>query len=352
MTLSVEFIEGFSQSLVKQAGGAALLATAKRLATSPGLRRGVWGAGSGLGAGALAGAGLGAVGGGVQGYATARRQGAGVGDAALQALDSGVRGAVRGGAVGGLVGTAAGAAAPGAAETLLRAPGLGAGARFGQRQVHGLTGWLPQKGLRAIGGGGDASARELVSAADALRKARGAGQGVSGATKGLHRAAKAHEAAVKAENMGLTSLPGYARALRSSPVDALKAGFGEQWHSTSPGMRALVYGGTGVQALGAARGSDNGSKGRLERVGEAVGTSLPLMAGPLPTAATLVAAPVAGVLGGLVGKVGDKARRRLAHQTSPAHSSASLVAEGSAAVPAERTYSDRTTGNIDSEAFS
>ena len=304
------------------------------------------GAFGGAGAGGLLGAGAGGVHGAVTGYREAREQGGTVGQSLLGGVERGVSGATR----GAMLGAAAGGVGGGmlsskfkeAPAMLAAAPGpVGAGARFGQRQLHGLTGWTPKGGLRSIRGGGYEAAKNVEKAQGRLRGAQAAGEApaVARAEKELASGKKALQASGRAEFEGLTSLPGYAKALARDPVRALKTGFGEQWHSMPPAMRALVYGSSGLAAAqAAATPSEPGGPGRVERTARAVGSALPFMAGPLPTAATLLATPVAGALAGRAGRAVDRTFGRHRPAAPEPESDRGMSA------PTEYVYSDRAMG--------
>ena len=129
------------------------------------MQKSLKGLGSGAGMGSLVGAGAGGLIGGVHRYSQNRREGAGVGEAALGSLGGAARGALRGAAVGAVGGGALGAARPGALKPFEEMKRLGTMSRFGQRQVHSLTGVGDKAYVRSIGGGASGTARELQEAA-------------------------------------------------------------------------------------------------------------------------------------------------------------------------------------------
>ena len=193
------------------------------------------GVGSVGGAGALGGAALGAGIGAVKNYRQAKQQGATTGQAAAAGLMGAGGGALRGGALGGLAGAAGGATlgafSPQTAQAvrsrLTNAAGpVGAFSRYGQRQVHSLTGWTPEgkslrEGMNEIRHGAYGAEKALNAARGELANPRRSFMDVlrgrtaqQGAQLRLDNATKGYEAAVRAENRGLTSIPGYAKALK------------------------------------------------------------------------------------------------------------------------------------------
>lgn len=308
------------------------------------MQKSVKGLGSGAGMGSLVGAGAGGLIGGVHRYSQRRREGASVGEAAAGSLGGAARGALRGAAVGAVGGGALGAARPGALKPFEEMKGLGAMSRFGQRQVHSLTGVGDKAYVRSIGGGASSSARELQEAAVAANTP-GAGAKQWGE---LQHAQKAHAAAEKAEGMGLTSLPGYAKALIKDPKGALKAGFGEQWHASGPGGKALMFGlpvASAASELRKGEGEGGHKSGRFERAGEALGAGLGFAAGPLSVTGASVASAGLGKALGTVGKGVDRLAGRKG-KLVPRHSAAPPTVEpgGSSIVPSDRVYSDRAMG--------
>lgn len=266
------------------------------------------GAGAGMGLGAGLGMLGGGVAGGVQAYRGAREGGAAPGEALGSALGGAGRGAVAGGALGAaggaLGGAVAGSAAPGlieagrAAVTGARGP-VGAFARFGQRQVHGLTGHVPEGGLEAIRHGAS-TRRAAVDAAEAnldrviseggkpglMARLRGQ-SGVEEAAGGVRRANQAYGAGAEAERRGITSLPGYAKGLLADPAGTLRAGFRDQWHGMSPGMKALTVAAPAMDlAAGAPEGEPQPSG--LQRAGRAALGVAGMALSPLPQGTQLL----------------------------------------------------------------
>ncbi len=112
-----------------------------------GLHGALSGAGAGLGLGTLAGGAINAY----RGYRGARDQGADVGGALLAGATAAPSGAAVGGLAGAGLGAGAGHMLPQLGARIAATPGLGAPARFAQRQVHGATGWMPHGGGASIG---------------------------------------------------------------------------------------------------------------------------------------------------------------------------------------------------------
>lgn len=275
--------------------------------------------GAGLGAGAGIGGAFGALHGGAHGWRDARAEGEGVGGAALHALGGAAREGLTGAAIGGVGGALAGAGgalarpelAARAAEAIEQGPGaIGSFGRFGQRQVHALTGWKPEGGLEAIRGGAWDQRRNAGLAQEALHGARAGGDEVAigRAAEHAQRAYRARDAAQAVEDRGMTSLPGSLRAMGKDPVGALRAGAMQQWHGSSKAEKALLVGLPAAQLASASMG---GEKDKGERVGESVGGLLGGAAfGGAPLAGQLVGGIGAGMVGKLIGRGVDTMRSR------------------------------------------
>lgn len=333
------------------------------LARSPAMSRGLGGLGSGAGVGGLTGLVGGAGVSGMRGYREAQEAGATGQQAVAHGIARGLRGAAKGAIVGaGLGGAGMGAAAARGLRTpaLTSAPSvIGSAARFGQRQVHGLTGWTPKSGISSIRGGSWAAAKRADEAEKALRmtqrgeakaglinRLRGGtpaemqGRMLQGAEKAHTKAQKGLAASQKAEQMGLTSLPGYARSLRDKPLQTIRAGFGEQWHSADPLTKAFIYGYPAAAAAKELRTpSQEGGKGKAERVGRSMG-ELAWGMGPLPISSMMLAAPLLGAAGGGAGRILGKLRGK--HQPVP--EPPSVDPAGGEAVPSEHIFSERAMG--------
>ena len=270
--ISEEMMLAFHDELAKEAGFQELVARA-----APVLK--------GVGAGGGAGAALGAIGGGALGayqrYAQARdEEGAGVGSALLAGAGGGLTGAAHGAAIGGAVGALGGGVAGHLGKDVsalnrVRGP-VGTGARFGQRQVHALTGMLDTQG-------GLAGATQLASA-------------------GLQE---------PVQGMQLTSIPG---VLRSIDRHGLKATAQEALHATASTAKGKAFM-LGLPALGVAQAlthkkNSTDARGRGEEVGDQVGQMVGGIAGgALPIVGGLALQSAAGKAGGLIGRGVDRLRR-------------------------------------------
>ena len=281
-------------------------------------------AGAGMGIGAAAGGLTGAGVQGYRGYQQAKEQGASTGEALLGGAMKGLGGAGTGAAVGaglgGAAGLTGGATARGLAEKAIRGKNpVALSARFGQRQLHSLTGYADKKALRGMRAGSyDARMRAAQSkkGMKALWGQEGADPSVLRKASIEHqRAQRGLQAAQKAEDMGLTSLPGYLKSLAKNPVETMRAGAAEQWHGSGVGGKFML---AGVPVLGAAgeamTPTQEGGPGKLERTGKALAGGLAFGAAPIPLAGMSALAAGADRVGGLIGAGGDTmlARRRAA----------------------------------------
>lgn len=356
----------FCDELTKEALVPARLAgLGTRIVQNTALQRGLEGLGSGMGVGALAGAVGGAGIQGVRGYREAKEMGA----TGVQALAGGISKGVGGAAKGALIGAGVGGVGLGSAAARgMKTPQLtqawgpvGSFARFGQRQVHGLTGWTPSGGLHSIRAGTYDPAKRVARAHLALAKAQderiplasrviGAirnrtpeqlrASHIGRAEKELGSTLKGLRYAGEAQRMGLTSLPGYARSLAKQPLKTLKTGFGEQWHSSDLSGKALVFGlpvaGVASEAM---KPTEPGGAGKAERMGKRMG-DIAFGMGPLPVSSALLAAPMLGAVGGGAGKLLGKLRGKRPHLPAPP----SLEPAGGDTTPGEYVYSDRAMG--------
>ncbi len=259
-----------------------------------------------LSSGSLAavGAGLGAASGGalggVQGYRKAKEEG---GSRVGGALRGALGGAGRGAAVGGLAGGAAGALGGGTSQRLTRELSGGEGrigrlSRFGERQVHSLTGALPAgmtpaQGRAAIGANPSAALKkELLEARTAGGAARQVRPGVfkdgppiievdPKHAKTVSRLEKAVAHAEKTEELGATSVPGLFKALAKHPTDTIRSAVGQQWHGSGRVGKAMAFGlPTAMVGAQAARSSKPGEESRGKRMARAAVDSVPFMAAP------------------------------------------------------------------------
>lgn len=258
--------------------------------------------GSAAGIGALAGAGLGGVSGAAGGYREARNAGAGVGESALHGLGRGLGGALSGGAAGALVGGGAGALGSrvglNASNLASRNDILGSAARSGQRQTHALTGMLTPGELEGVRGG-------AYGAKQHLAELKSLGKPTARAEKGV-------EWAQKAQDANLTSLPGYAGALKKDVGGTLATSVKEQYYNTPTAMGALML---GLPALNAAKTLSTPEapwgEGKGERLGREAGNIVGGVAsGLMPAVGGAVMGSAAGAAGGGVGRVIDRIRGR------------------------------------------
>lgn len=317
--LSTQILLAMDDELSKTAVNADLLRRAGQF-----LKGQAGAAGAGIGAGgalgALAGGGLG----GLRGYREARDLGFSRGESAAYAAQRGLKGAAKSGvlgaAAGGAAGLAGGQKARELAQGLVQRGTAGAPSRFAQRQLHSLTGYADREGLKAMGGGAETARKRLVAAGKALADA--APEKAGKHLKEIKRARAGLDAATKAEEAGLTSIPGIVKGLtgnaalqgkRLSPLEAAKTMVGEQWHGSGVGGKALMF---GMPALGAASAlrpggpeEDQAGQGRLERAGRALGTGL-AYATPLGIVGQGLLAKGMGAGAGLVGAGADTLRKR------------------------------------------
>jgi hypothetical protein len=268
------------------------------------------GVGAGAGIGGLVGAGVGGVRGGMARFREARQQGAGVGQAGAAALAGGLRGAatgaLKGTAVGAGLGGAAGALRPErairAADTLAGADTLvGKASRFGERQLHGFVGGSPHD-LERVRGGAYEARQNL---AGALQKGSG---------RQVEKARAWADAADKSQQMGLTSLPGIAQAVKQHGVGkVVQTGATEQWRSMGPGMKAMMVGMPAMSLANTALSPEGAGPGKGERAGRALGALGGGLA-PLPLGAGIALGAGLEQAGGLVGRGVDRLRGRGAVQ--------------------------------------
>jgi len=309
-------------------------------------------AGAAGGVGALVGAGGGALAGGVRKYRQARAEG----ESVAQGVARGVGGALHGAGTGALVGAGAGAlygaAAPQAFHRGLSQVGgpIGAGARFGQRQVHAFTGWLPKAGdpksLESLRGGAYGARKTLGNTQKELASATAHGQtggALRSAEKSVERARGGLEGAEKAQAMGLTSIPGYARALRADPGKALRTGMAEQWRSGGLGAKAMLLGLPAMGAVGAMRAPEAAAgPGKGERVGRELGMTAGYLAtAPLGFVPGQVVSSAIGRAGSLVGRGVDRLRGRRGGSVQHAPSPENVTGQH---VPTERVVSPTMEG--------
>lgn len=315
------------------------LEAVRRFVQAAPVRRGLGGFGSGAGIGAGVGAGVGAAGGAVGSYREAKREGLTPGQAAVSALG----GAASGAAKGTLLGAGVGGLGSGVAGALRSSGGpsgaftgdtgvLGSLSRFGQRQVHALTGWTPQGYLNPEG------ARQLRAGAYGAKKTLDKATKATGpkAAKELQQAKEHFQAAERAERMGLTSIPGYLRSMKTHGIgETVGAGIREQWKS-GPLGKAFVA----APVIGAgyelARGDPENAGKSLASMGYAMA--------PMPTAGSLMLAPVMSKGFGMIGRGVGKLRRKIPQVNPPTEQQ--YLETGGNSAPTEHMYSSRAMGEV------
>lgn len=360
-------MSGFNAEMTKKAFLGRAVNIGRRVIGSSALHRGLGGIGAGAGAGGALGAAGGAAYGGIRGLQEARERGElGLGGALV--------GAGTGAVKGGLWGAGLGAAGLGGAAALSRrvgekfVPALAArsgAARFGQRQVHGMTGWLPTRGdptsLRAIKGGAYSGAHRLEEAEKALEAARAAepsagimgrvmgrtpeavkARRIAAAEKEFVGAQKGMRYAEEAERMGLTSLPGYAKSL-ATPGQAGKTittGLKEQWHGSGPMGRALIFGFPAATiGHGALATPEPGGPSRSEATMGALGDIAYAM-GPMPIGPQLALASALSMSGARLGRLLSGRKKPQPQQAPP-----QVEPADGASPDVERYYSERALGH-------
>ncbi len=275
-------------------------------------QRALGGVGSGAGIGGAAGAAIGGGAGAVSEYRRAKSEGATGGAAALRGATGAMHGAGRGALIGGIAGGAGLGALNAAklgpsARTIAKRDGvIGSLGRFGQRQVHSLTGWTPgsnaSRGRRLL----KLRTSETAKARRVARAAVATSKNPAKAKEQLARAIKADQAARRAEALGLTNLPGAIKSIATRPGQSLRAAIGDQWHGSGAKGKALLLGLPATELAGSMTGpkKDKQGRGRWERAGSSLGT-LGLALGPLPLAGSLMASSALGAAGERAGRFAD-----------------------------------------------
>lgn len=217
---------------------------------------------------------------GDKGYQEARKRGEGVGSSLLSGLGRGAKGVLGGAAIGGAAAMGAkhlGGRVGGAAQTAQKSLH-----NLGGQQVHALTGYGGKGGARAFGGGSALTERHL----DAARKAQKGLAKTYGSTGGVNtrwrkwrtgnkatavsKAVAGDKSMRKAEDMGLTSLPGTIKSVREHGArKSLRAAWDSQAKGMGTGQKAMLFGLPAVFGVAGALGGEKGKGG--ESVGEAAG---------------------------------------------------------------------------------
>lgn len=284
-------LRAFQQELWKLGAPSILPARLSSVLSSAGALGGI-----GAGVGGVAGA----VHGGVKNYRAAKAEGADTRGAllhgAMGAAGGVGKGALIGAGVGGVAGAGASLANAGKAEAVRAAlTDRSAFARFGQRQVHGVTGAVPQGGLGKLRMDAADRADQLKSLTARLEadphsmqpgiidRARGLDAKTVGA-KALERAQQSAGAAQAAQDAGLTSVPGLIKSLAKSPKDTMRLAWNHQMHGADGTTKAMMA----ASGLGVAQTAANREEGesRLHHAGRVVGsvagTGLNVLTGGMP----------------------------------------------------------------------
>ncbi len=312
-------------------------------------QRGLGGLGVGLGVGGSLGATLGAGAGAVQGAEGGETTADKVRGALVGALGGASRGAIIGAGVGGL-GMAGAGMTQGGSKLLGRlAQGenaVGSLGRFGQRQVHSVTGWTPKgfhnpQGVREMRGGAYDAAKRFSKAREGIGPLPERGPISPASRKAVKEYAGSVTqlgAAEDAERMGLTSVPGVIKSMKDNGIGkTIATGIGEQWHS-GPMGKLMV----GLPVAGAAKEMMTPGENKGERVGGALG-GLGYSMAPVPFLGSMVAggAIMKGMTAG--GRGIDKLRAKRRALEYPASSSVTLDNSGSVG-PVEHQYSPAALG--------
>lgn len=277
------------------------------------------------------------------GYEDAKRQGAGTGSALLSGGMKGLMGAMTGGLVGSVGGAGIGMAMRNNKSLLQAAKNDVEVTNKGLRQIHGFTGWVPERAgmtrdqsLRSIGIGNNLGETEKLVAEKAkeLQQARATGDpNLIKKVKGeLESAEGGRKALSGAHNFfgqgdGLTSLPAYAKGLMTRPVDTVITAGKEMIHGggTNSAMKYVPMGMVGLSALALpgqlSQAGENGNPGTGEVLGRfGVNVATGVMGAGVPFAAQQMigkAAPVLEGAGGLAGRAVDKVSGSLTTQEPP-----------------------------------
>jgi len=195
-------------------------------------------------------------------------------------------------------------------------------------------GWMNPEGIRAMRGGAYGAEQELSKAWAADKPAH------------LMQAVKGVTAAREAERMGLTSIPGYARAMvKEGPAKTISTGVKEQWHSTPAGLKLLLFGLPAANvAKELATPTHEGGPGKVQRVGQAAALGAPI--GPLSLSGQL--ATSAGLTAGVKGVSGLAGRLKKKPQPMPESKVPPQQTEASSGMtqPVERMASPAAAGQV------
>lgn len=326
------------------------------------LARSATDAGAGAAMGGAVGGLAGGVGGAIEGY---REDG--LGGAVGKGTQRARQGATAGAVLGGAGGLAAGGRL-GASQFMQSKNPLAMVGRFGERQVHSLTGAtrggvkrLAEDGsvnpryieaVKAMKGDSADIANRVLAAKKNVDKAVTQGKGVDAAKRGLERAQAAMKTSDEAIEKGMTSLPGVVNAVR-------KEGLKPLWtHGIKPQMTqhgvtgaAMTVAPVAMAAPELLQESDEEGRGRAERFLGSVGEAGAYTATPfVPVAGSTVLSGVGRRAGGTVGQGIDKlvgavsSSRTNKPRLGGAAGSPLTDADADNGAPVERVMSDAAQG--------
>jgi hypothetical protein len=170
-------------------------------------------------------------------------------------------------------------------------------------------------------------------------------QGIRGGAYSA-KAGKGKEWAEKAQNMGLTSIPGYVNAVKEHGIGkVLATNAKEQYHNMPKWQGALTVGIPGIAAAKAlASPEDPSGAGKGERIGRELGSAIGGVAGGMmPVAGNVLMGGAAGAAGGAVGRAVDRLRGRRA-PVSDLGNATPLEPTEAQATPSERITSPSAAG--------
>ncbi len=304
--LSEPVVQAFCNELQKEAGFTDLVSKAAPYLKSTGALAGAGGV-----AGGLLGAGTGAL----RGAHAAHQEGGSTLSGALQGAAQGALSGAGVGAAGGALAGAIGGKHINPNWLTQRNGMLGAGARFGQRQVHAVTGMLSPKELEAVRGGAYAARQHASASVGKVNEAFGKGAPAQKVHEAVNHAVSAQrglQASEASQNMGLTSIPGYLRAVQQHGVGkVLSTSMRDQFHNTPKALSALMVGAPLVGAAKTLTSPEDPSKGKGEQLGQNLGESVGgVIGGAMPLAGGMLAAGALREAGGAIGRGVDKLRGR------------------------------------------
>lgn len=255
---------------------------------------------SGAGSAAV-GAGVGAVGGAAYGAATADPA---KGESrVVNAFRGAGRGALGGAAVGGLGGALAGPKA--LAGVAKREDSLGSVYRSGQRALHSVTGMTPEGGVAALRTGAWDDRKRVADLVSS-----------GGSKEEISKARNALKYTQDAEDKGLTSLPGYAKAVRRDGLlPTMKRDLSATWHGGGTLHKSMVLGMPALGAYSAATDPRSGGQlgeGKGEHYGRVIGNTLGASVGSvMPIVGNTIAGEGLSTAGQYIGRGVDWTARKL-----------------------------------------